>query len=310
MRVALVIAAVYAIASGVLLIASPVAICQWIGAAPPPQPELIQFIGILITSFGIGFGFAAIDPIRYWPLAATGLVAKVGAIAGAASLVSGGRLNWHVAAAAFTGDLLLCVPLSLILQESWRWFLSEPDRVHSPAWQRARTERGETLGDLSFELPILLVALRHNGCPFCKQALSDLSRVRAKIEFGGTRIILAHMGTPDEGLQLSTRYGLENLDRVADPNRLLYHALRLGRGNLDQILGPRVWWKTALAFVTGGHFLGQFRQDIFQMGGLFLLDRGRIVREFHYKDIADRPDFVAFASGRPVSVPAQVRARN
>ena len=45
-----------------------------------------------------------------------------------------------------------------------------------------RSHRGATLEQLSADSPTLVVFLRHAGCMFCREALSDLSRQRAAIE--------------------------------------------------------------------------------------------------------------------------------
>ena len=38
-----------------------------------------------------------------------------------------------------------------------------------------RTEDGVSLGDLSATAPVLLIFLRHSGCTYCRQTLSDLA---------------------------------------------------------------------------------------------------------------------------------------
>ncbi len=117
-----------------------------------------------------------------------------------------------------------------------------------------RTHTGETLADLSDQSPILLVLLRHEGCTFCRNAMSDIARLQARIEGVGTRIVLGHMGTEEEFAAFAGRYGLSAIAAVADPNRRLYKGLGLRRGRLWQLLGPRVvwtWFKATLA----GHIL-------------------------------------------------------
>lgn len=310
MRVTLILAAAYNLLWGALVVFSPGAIFHWLGMDLPGMPEIWQCVGMMVGVFGVGYACAAMDPLRYWPVTLVGLLGKILGPAGFLNAAIHGRLPWRFGWINVTNDLIWWIPFAMILREAWRWFLAEPDRVHAPAWQRARNEAGEQLGEMSFEMPVLLVALRHTGCPFCRQALADLARVRTKIEFSGFRIVLAHMGTPGDGVEIAARYGLETLDRIADPNRLLYHALRLGRGSLGQILGPRVWWRTLMALCSGGHSVGWIKQDLFQMGGVFLLDRGRIVREFRFRDISDRPDFVAIAKGTPTMEPARVSSTN
>ena len=56
---------------------------------------------------------------------------------------------------------------------------------------------GETLFDYSLRQPVLLVFLRHFGCTFCREALSDISKKRSEIEEQGSRIVFVHMTSGD-----------------------------------------------------------------------------------------------------------------
>ena len=55
------------------------------------------------------------------------------------------------------------------------------------------TNNGDSVLNLTFENPVLLVFLRHFGCIFCKEALVDISKNRSKIETGGLKIVFVHM---------------------------------------------------------------------------------------------------------------------
>ena len=55
------------------------------------------------------------------------------------------------------------------------------------------SQGGQTLAQLSAERPVLVVFLRHTGCAFCREALSDLQKQRSGIESRGTSIALVHM---------------------------------------------------------------------------------------------------------------------
>jgi len=56
------------------------------------------------------------------------------------------------------------------------------------------TRKGVDLATLSLVSPVLLVFLRHAGCPFCREAMSDLASSRQAIEETGTRIVLVYLG--------------------------------------------------------------------------------------------------------------------
>jgi hypothetical protein len=102
------------------------------------------------------------------------------------------------------------------------------------------------------------------------------------------------MGTAEDFQAFATRYGLQDLPTIADPERTLYRGLGLKRGTLWQLMGPRIWWHGAKAFFSG-HGLGAFNGDVAQMPGTFLIHRGKVLLRFEHRDSADKPDYVGLA---------------
>jgi peroxiredoxin len=159
----------------------------------------------------------------------------------------------------------------------------------------ALTSTGETLAALSAKSPVLLVLLRHEGCTFCRNAMSDIARLRRQIEGAGTRIVLGHMTSAEDFAAFAGRYGLADIAAVADPQRTLYKGLGLKRGRVMQLIGLRVlraWFKSALA----GHLPGRIKGDPLQLPGAFLLHHGQVVKSHTYRDASDRPDYVTLAT--------------
>ena len=159
---------------------------------------------------------------------------------------------------------------------------------------RTRTNTGETLAELSEKSPVLLVLLRHEGCTFCRNAMSDIARLRSQIEGVGTRIVLGHMASDEEFASFAGRYGLGELSSVSDPARALYKALGLRRGRLWQLLGPRVLW-AGIKSMLAGHLPGRVKGDPFQLPGAFLLHHGQVIKSHTYRDASDRPDYLSLA---------------
>lgn len=158
-----------------------------------------------------------------------------------------------------------------------------------------KASTGETLSELSEKSPVLLVMLRHEGCSFCRNAMSDIARLRDRIEAVGTRIVLGHMGDEKDFTSFAARYGLAGLPSVADPHRSLYKGLGLRRGSLLQLLSPHILW-SSLKSALKGHFPGKIRGDVYQLPGAFLIHHGKIIRSHTYRDAADRPDYVSLAT--------------
>lgn len=164
------------------------------------------------------------------------------------------------------------------------------------ALESAVTQSGARLVDLCEASPVLLVFLRHAGCTFCREALADLSQEKKTIDATGTRIVLVHMGDGAAIEKLLERYKLQGVDRISDPTQSLYQAFGLKRGNLRQLLGPRVLWRAFGRGVLARHGIGWQAADASQMPGLFLMDDTGIIRRFRHKTAADRPDYAAMAS--------------
>jgi peroxiredoxin len=186
----------------------------------------------------------------------------------------------------------------LILKHAWEEFQSDPRSDVLPEESALLAETKDNLGcslaELSQKHPLLLVCLRHSGCTFCREALADLSAGRAGIEKNGTKLVLVHMGTVESFAAFTAKYGLSDVSAISDPERRLYRGLGLRRGNLSQIFGWRVWWRGQKSFFEG-HRPGALEGDGTQMPGVFLIQRGRVVRRFIHADAADRPDYAALA---------------
>ena len=153
------------------------------------------------------------------------------------------------------------------------------------------TQSGRRLLDLSADAPVLLVFLRHAGCTFCRETLSDLSDNRSSIESSGTRIVIVHMGDPGGMEDLLGKYALVGVDRIVDPQQELYRTFGLKRGTLRQLFGLTVWNRGLLGGALARHGIGRFQGDIAQMPGLFLIHQGAIVKRFRHRSVADRPDY-------------------
>lgn len=169
------------------------------------------------------------------------------------------------------------------------------DSADNPLLTHTCTNTGETLAALSEKSPVLLVLLRHEGCPFCRNAMNDIARQKSNIEEAGASIVLGHMGNADEFSNFAARYGLSAIPAVANPDRSLYRGMGLKRASVLRLLSPRVFWNYLKA-IFAGHKPGKIKGDPFQLPGAFLLHRGKVVRGHLYRDAGDRPDYVGLAT--------------
>jgi hypothetical protein len=60
-------------------------------------------------------------------------------------------------------------------------------------------------------------------------------------------------------------------------------------------MGLPNWWRALVAGVFKGHLIGKPAGDPFQMPGVFVFYKNRILNKFTYRYVSDRPDFVKLA---------------
>jgi peroxiredoxin len=173
---------------------------------------------------------------------------------------------------------------------------SAPSTIDAAVLDAARTQNNQSLGELAREKPQLVAFLRHAGCPFCRQTLSDLAANRAKIDATGTGIVLVHMEQDPVASALFARYGLADVARISDPEQRLYQAAGMARGGLAQVVGPDVWLP-GLASLLTGHLPGIPTSDVYQLPGAILLHDGKILRAFRNRTSGERADYCELVGG-------------
>ena len=305
MHFVLMAAAAYSLAWGVWVMIDPTGLFRLTGTPIPADTGGWQCVGMLVATFGIGYGIASSDPLRHWPIVLVGLIGKViGPLAFVGAAVTG-ALPWTFGATIITDDLVWWIPFFLIVRAALKRDVEFPALrrfypfMKETILQMTRTHRGDRLLDLSETAPVLLVFLRHSGCTFCREALSDLEGVRARIEATGTRIVLVHMSDEESAESHCAVFGLNGVDLITDPDRTLYWAFGLGRGRFGQLFGPRVWWRGFVAGVFRRLGIGRLDGDGFQMPGAFLFSEGKVVRYFYHRSAADRPDYLGLIGPAP-----------
>jgi len=293
-------AAIYNVVWGAWCVLFPNAFWSLVGMAPPNYLFLWQCIGMIIGVYGVGYWVAASDVARHWPIVLVGLLGKIfGPIGFLWAWLVEKSVPAHFGLTILTNDILWWAAFGLALRYAWR--VNEGSRrwIEDAAWEfqdatvleRHRDQGGRTLGELSAGAGVLVVFLRHAGCTFCREALSDLARDRRAIEDGGLKIAIVTQSSDESAAVQTSRFGLEHVSRISDPTRDLYRAFGLRRGRIGELLGPRVWIRGFLAGVRDGHGVGRLEGDGFQMPGAFVVRDGRVVRTYRHRDAADRPDY-------------------
>jgi peroxiredoxin len=194
--------------------------------------------------------------------------------------------------------LIWLPPFAVILREAYRRHVREEDCATPLPRIRAAlkhmSQRGYTLLELSQMQPVLAVFLRHSGCVFCREALSDLSHAQGELGARGIQLALVHMTPEPEAETLFAKYGLQDVDRFSDPECELYRAFEVRRAAVREILAPAVWTRGIRASLFDGHGVGSPAGDTLRMPGVFLIYNGQVIRAHRYAGLADRPDYLRF----------------
>ena len=123
--------------------------------------------------------------------------------------------------------------------------------------------------------------------------MRDAAVQRADIQAGGCRIVFVHLASEDTAKPFFKSFGMDDVDRISDPDGSLYEAFGLDRAGIKQILSPSVWFRGVSSIL--GHGLGIPRGDTLRMPGAFLVNRGKVAKSFFHETIATRPNMKEFA---------------
>lgn len=159
------------------------------------------------------------------------------------------------------------------------------------------TNEGFDLKTLSAKQPILLVFLRHFGCTFCREAMSDIAKIRTNIVALGLNPVIVHMAKEEIACDYFEKYKLSGITHISDPDLSLYEYFGLSKGTFGQLYGLKVWLRGLKAGLIDGHGGPKLDKDLgdySQMPGLFILKNGELKAQFHHHSAADRPDYLAF----------------
>ncbi len=115
MKWTLVLAAIYNLAWGAFIVLFPLVAFSLLDMDPPNYPQIWQCVGMIVGVYGIGYGIAAMDPLRHWPIVLVGLLGKIFGPIGFAQAAASGTLPWRFGLICLTNDLIWWVPFTLIL---------------------------------------------------------------------------------------------------------------------------------------------------------------------------------------------------
>ena len=162
--------------------------------------------------------------------------------------------------------------------------------IPDPTLLAMRSATGDTLASLAAGGPLLLVFLRHFGCPLCQEMVADVAARRTAMAGSGTTVVFVHMHPEPQAAAFFARYGVSDLQRVSDPERTLYRAFGVPRAR------PTSWLSLGslrhyLSAIRSGHLPKLVGGDVGQMSAVVRITDGRIDRDLRDAGFDTRPDF-------------------
>jgi thiol-disulfide isomerase/thioredoxin len=242
--------------------------------------EFLQCVAIVFGIMGIGYFIASFDPGRHWAIIFVGFLMNFFLALNFLKTYLTGMMPGHLALFLLLNTLIWIIPFTYILLASYEENTVEPSspkRFHDLI-NFVRTNNGDTLLELSSKNNVLLVFVRHFGCTFCRETVSEISKLEQAIAGKKLTLVFVHMSDPTQGDEFFSRYYDHPIFHVSDPSRSLYKSLNLKRGSFFQLFGPMIWLKGIWAGIFKGHGIG-IEGDILQLGGFFVLSNGQIVFE-------------------------------
>ncbi|MFK7825993.1 MAG: hypothetical protein AB8G05_17705 [Oligoflexales bacterium] len=281
----LVLAGVYNLLWGAWVVLFPDLSMTLLGAEPVQPREIWQCVGMIVGVYGVGYVVAAADPLKHWLIVMVGFLGKVFGPIGFAKALWDGIFPLSFALNIVFNDLIWWLPFFLILKATYHKLVRELGK--SAILDAAGVFASLSTLGIDSERTILLVALRHTGCTFTREAMSTLARQREALKQSGYLLVLIHMSEESEFAAFAGRY-LDTGDylQISDPQSALYRKLGLKQGQLGQVLGPKEWLRGSVGLLCG-YGLGPLRGNGFQLAGLFLIYRQQFLREFRARHASE-----------------------
>jgi thiol-disulfide isomerase/thioredoxin len=157
------------------------------------------------------------------------------------------------------------------------------------------TNKGESFEQLTKDHRVLLVFLRHFGCTFCRETMCELAKVRPFLEREGVKIVIVHMVESEMASEMLKVYDLDDISHVSDPHQHMYRTFGLHKTGFRAMFGFKNWYRAFVAGIVKGHLVGKPAGDPWQMPGVFLYHKNKILNKFTYRYVSDRPDFLKLA---------------
>lgn len=241
----------------------------------------VVLLGLIYCALAVALIFSSLDIARHWLVILLSFAVSFFASAVYLFLTLKGSFTPVNGLPLFAYHFLMLVPYIGVLNRAYLENTHEespPKKFHDLV-NVVRTSQNKTLLELSLDQNVLLVFVRHFGCTFCRETVSEIAKIEEAIVGKKLTLVYVHMSDIGHGEEFFLQYYNHPVHHISDPAKRLYHSLNLKRGSLMQIFGPMTWIRGLYAGLIKGHGIGQIEGDSLQLGGVFVLSKGQIIFE-------------------------------
>ena len=122
MKITLRVAGIYNLLWGAWVVLFPQHFFELTGMEPINHPSVWQGMGMVIGVYGLGYWWAASDPIRHWPIVTVGFLGKIFGPIGFVMNYFKGDLPGEFGYMLITNDLIWWIPFGMILYKTWQHY--------------------------------------------------------------------------------------------------------------------------------------------------------------------------------------------
>lgn len=290
-------AALYNILWGAWVVLFPSHFFLLAGLSIPEYIHIWQGVGMIVGVYGVGYGIAAYNPYRHWPVLLVGFLGKLFGPVGIIYYVLRGEMSPAFLYINIANDIIWLIPFGIILYRAAHHHLNseeEHEVSFNNSLRKIKTNSGLTLLEASKRFPLLVVFLRHSGCTFCRETAAKLADLQSPLRKRGKRLVIVSLMNHNKADEFLSRYGIYDYHHISDPAGNLYRAFQLRRGTFMQLFGPKNWLRGFYAGVIKKHGIGLPDGDGFRMSGVFLLENGRVIKEHRHTFAGEQTDYQSF----------------
>lgn len=158
------------------------------------------------------------------------------------------------------------------------------------------TNLNENLLELSNKTQVLVVFLRHLGCPFCKEFLQLIAKNESRMKANQIEICFVHMSDDCVAEAELKKFKFNPLRTISDANADLYHVFGLKNATFFQLFDFKNFFRGMLVTIKNGASIKKQFGNTLQTQGMFLLHKGEIIFSFVPKTVSQKPDISLFLS--------------